>query len=177
MSKILVISGSPSNNSKTGRLAEYVATRLASAQHRTSHIRVRDLPPEGLVRGSGTDERIAAALRDVDEADGIVFVTPTYKASYSGLIKLFIDLLPQSALEDKAVLPLATGGTLAHVLMIDYAFRPILHALGARHTVKGHFMVESALNTEADDLIADERQKALLCQAVDQFARAVASPA
>ena len=42
--------------------------------------------------------------------------TPIYKASYSGVLKAFLDLLPQFAFGGKVVLPLLTGGTAAHVL-------------------------------------------------------------
>ncbi|WP_437719533.1 NAD(P)H-dependent oxidoreductase [Sorangium sp. So ce448] len=49
-------------------------------------------------------------------AAGVVIATPIYKASYTGALKAFLDLLPQFGLAGKAALPLATGGTLAHVL-------------------------------------------------------------
>ncbi len=56
----------------------------------------------------------------------MVIGTPVYKAAYSGLLKSLLDLLPQYALAGKTVLPLATGGSTAHVLAIDYALRPVL---------------------------------------------------
>jgi hypothetical protein len=40
-------------------------------------------------------------------------------------------LRPQYALRGETVLPLATGGTPAHALVIDYALRPVLTSLGA----------------------------------------------
>ena len=48
--------------------------------------------------------------------------TPIYKASYSGLLKLFLDALSPDALRGKTVLPLATAGNSAHLLALDYAF-------------------------------------------------------
>jgi SsuE family FMN reductase len=68
----------------------------------------------------------------VAEADAIVIATPIYKASYTGILKAFLDLLPQDGLKDKLVLPLATGGSQSHLLALDYALRPVLQALDAR---------------------------------------------
>ncbi len=61
----------------------------------------------------------------------VVVATPIYKAAYTGGLKALFDILPQSALRGKTVLPLATGGSPAHLLAIDYALKPVLSALGA----------------------------------------------
>jgi FMN reductase len=173
MAFVLVISGSPSENSKTARLGQYVTDRLINSGVESKHLKVRDLPAAPLLAAAASDPAIADALKLVELADGIVFVTPTYKAAYSGLLKSFIDLLPQFALTGKAILPLATGGTLAHVLMLDYALRPVLHSLGARHCVQGHFMIESALDATREDLIIDARQREMLDRAIGDFELAV----
>ena len=52
---------------------------------------------------------------------------------YSGVLKAFLDLLPQDGLADKLVLPLATGGSQSHMLALDYALRPVLASLAPRH--------------------------------------------
>jgi FMN reductase len=79
-----------------------------------------------------------------------VFVTPVYKAAYSGLLKTFLDLLPQFGLRDKVVLPFAMGGTLAHVLSIDYALRPVLHSLDPLHITTGLFVLDKQVNVQPD---------------------------
>ena len=63
-----------------------------------------------------------------------------YQAAYSGLLKVFLDLLPQFAFRGKAVLPIVTGGSPAHVLAVDYALRPVLANLGAAHVGQGWFV-------------------------------------
>ena len=170
---ILIVSGSPSDKSKTAKLAQYVTDKLSETGMQTKHLRVRDLPAHALLAARTSQSEIAEAMQWVERADGVVFVTPTYKASFSGLLKVFIDLLPQFALAGKAILPLATGGTMAHVLMLDYALRPVLHALGARHAVQGHFMIESALDPSGPVLITDARQREMLHQAIGHFDRAI----
>jgi FMN reductase len=72
-------------------------------------------------------------------AKGTTVFTPIYKAAYSGLLKLFLDLLPPDALRGKTVVPLATGGSSAHFLALDYALKPVLSALGARLILDGVF--------------------------------------
>jgi len=55
---------------------------------------------------------------------------------------VFLALLPQFALRDKVVLPFALGGTVAHVLSLDYALRPVLSSLDPHHIVAGLFVLD-----------------------------------
>ena len=69
--------------------------------------------------------------------------TPVYKAAYSGVLKVFLDLLSQNALQGKTVLPLATGGSPHHMLALDYALRPVLQSLGAKHILPGIYATDA----------------------------------
>ena len=80
---------------------------------------------------------IRDALAVVEAADAVIVATPVYKASYSGVLKLFLDLIPQEGLRGKLTLPLVIGGSIAHLLAIDYALKPVLAALGGRHILGG----------------------------------------
>lgn len=75
--------------------------------------------------------RLAAALRQVEEADALIAVTPVFSASYSGLFKSFFDLVDNKALEGKPVLIGATGGTSRHSMVLDFALRPLFSYLRA----------------------------------------------
>jgi FMN reductase len=79
----------------------------------------------------------------VAQADVIVVATPVYKAAYSGVLKVFLDVLPQDAFKGKTVLPLATGGSQSHMLAVDYALRPVLQSLGAAHILQGIFATDA----------------------------------
>ncbi len=83
--------------------------------------------------------------------------TPVYKAAYAGLLKSLLDLLPQYALTGKTVLPLATGGSTAHVLAIDYALRPVLSSMGASHIVQGWFTVDKDISVGDDGTLTVAR--------------------
>lgn len=175
MPSVVAISGSPSAESRTARLVEQVLRRLAVDGHVVDHIVVRDLPAAELLTGSAAHPALRLALEGVAGAEGVVVATPVYKASYSGLVKVFLDLLPQSGLAGKAVLPLVTGGSLAHMLAMDYALRPVLSALGARHVLPGAFLLDSAVQRAGTDACRVEPEAELrLLQAVDGFARALA---
>jgi FMN reductase len=67
----------------------------------------------------------------VTHADGLIVVTPIFKASYSGLFKSFFDILDKEALRGKPVLIGATGGTERHSLVLDHALRPLFGYLQA----------------------------------------------
>jgi FMN reductase len=110
----------------------------------------RTLPAEALLGADYRHPAIARAAALFARADGVVIGTPVYKAAYSGLLKSLLDLLPQKALEGKTVLPLATGGTTAHVLAIDYALRPVLSSMGAAHIVQGWFTLDKHITTAED---------------------------
>lgn len=77
----------------------------------------------------------SADLRQVSEtvarADGLIAVTPTFTASYSGLFKMFFDCLDDTALVDKPVMIAATGGTGRHSLVLEHAVRPMFAYLRA----------------------------------------------
>lgn len=74
-------------------------------------------------------EALQAALDQVEQADAVITVSPTFKASYSGLFKAFWDLVDHDALRGVPVLLGATGGTPRHSLMIDAALRPLFSYL------------------------------------------------
>ncbi len=110
-----------------------------------------------------------------DRADGLVVATPVFKASYSGLLKTLLDLLPQRALAGKVVLPLATGGTLAHALVIDYALRPVLTTLGTTEVVNGHFLLDQFVSIADGRAVLVPEADRTLGEALDQFTDALAS--
>ena len=115
------------------------------------------------------------ATRRVAHADVVVVATPVYKAAYSGVLKVFLDLLPQFALRDKVVLPLATGGSSAHVLAVDYALRPVLASLAASSITPGWFVLASQVNVFDDgEVLLDESAAGPLKEVTDVFLDVVA---
>lgn len=175
---VVAISGSPSPASATAALADHVLRLMGPAVEIGGHVRLRELDPAALIGGRLDDAGLAAAIRDVETADGLVIATPIYKAAYSGLLKAFLDALPQFGLAGRTVLPLATGGSLAHVLALDYALRPVLQSMGARHIVQGTFVAAGQMQRDGEAFSLDAGAAELLGEAVLHFTHAVgdASP-
>jgi FMN reductase len=150
MTSTLIITSSPSTSSRSHSFAGLLGDRLARLGLDSSLLDLRDLPAEDLLRARVDAPDIAAALARLAAARGVIVVTPVYKAAYSGMLKTFLDLLPQFGLRDKVVLPLAMGGTIAHVLSIDYALRPVLSSLDPLHIVAGLFILDKQVAIQAD---------------------------
>jgi FMN reductase len=174
MALVVAISGSPSHPSRSWQLTRHVGAQLASAGFTVESLNVRDLPAEDLLHGKLESPGLKQALGLLERAQGVVITTPVYKASFTGVLKSFLDLLPQFGLTGKVALPLATGGTLAHVLALDYGFRPVLASLGALHVVNGLFLLDKLLG-KADDgaLVIESELSQRLDGVIDEFARAV----
>jgi len=87
-------------------------------------------------------------------ADGFVFGSPIYRATYTGVLKNLFDLLPVEAVLGKTAGLVATGGSFHHYLALDFTFRPIMTFFNM-HTVPGvlyasreQFLPEQQLNAE-----------------------------
>ncbi|GAA4820378.1 NADPH-dependent FMN reductase [Streptomyces ziwulingensis] len=174
MATVLSVSGSPSATSRTARLLRHLDARLIAQGHEVTPLDVRDIPAEALLHADFGHPVITEVTGLFARADGVVIGTPVYKAAYSGLLKSLLDLLPQYALTGKTVLPLATGGTTAHVLAIDYALRPVLSSMGAGHIVQGWFTLDKDITVGDDGLLAVAPAAAeALVQVVDHFSAAL----
>jgi FMN reductase len=149
MAEIVLISGSPSATSRTTALLNEVQARLTELGFRTSLIAVRDLPADDLIGARYDSPALQPAITLVTNARAVVVGTPIYKASYTGVLKTFLDLLPQNALRGKIVLPIASGGSVAHLLAIDYALKPVLSILGASELLQGVYAADDQVQLSA----------------------------
>ncbi|WP_067621722.1 NADPH-dependent FMN reductase [Alicyclobacillus acidiphilus] len=156
MPKVTLIYGSPSKKSTSAKILTYLDNRLKEAGVDTRWISVRDFPAEDLLHANFESAEIRQSVNWIEESDAVVIATPVYKASYTGLLKSYLDLLPQTALASKAVLPIAVGGSPAHLLVIDYALKPILYALGARAICGGVYGLDSQVTSHADESVSFE---------------------
>ncbi|MBX4426011.1 NAD(P)H-dependent oxidoreductase, partial [Mycobacterium tuberculosis] len=87
---------------------------LTAADIEVCHWHLQNFAPEDLLYARFDNPALQTLNEQLAGADGLIIATPVYKASFSGALKTLLDLLPERALEGKIVLPLATGGTIAH---------------------------------------------------------------
>ena len=74
-----------------------------------------------------------------------VVASPVYKATYTGLLKAFLDRIGHGELHDVVVVPLMVGGAPQHALAVEVYLRPLLAELGAVLPTRGLFLLESEL--------------------------------
>ncbi|WP_027980090.1 NADPH-dependent FMN reductase [gamma proteobacterium L18] len=168
---VVSLGGSPSVRSRSGVLLEQ--TRLWLQRHNVEVVtfQVRDFAAEDLLHARFDSPKVLDFLELVQKADGLIVATPVYKASFSGALKTLLDLLPERALANKVVLPIATGGSIAHMLAVDYALKPVLAALKAQEMLQGIFADDSQIaygeGSAAAQLAPALEQR--LANALDEF--------
>ena len=169
----------------TAGLSQPSATRLLADRLATAtqgHLRSGGAPPEVEVielRDHAQDltnnlltgfpsPRLQAAISAVTAADGVIAISPIFSASYSGLYKLFFDVLDRDALAGKPVLIGATAGSARHSLALEHAFRPLFAYLGAA-------TVPTAVFAAAEDWgVGDDTADETLVDRIDRAARELA---
>jgi FMN reductase len=112
---------------------------------------------------------LRSAIDRVLAADGVIAVSPIFSASYSGLFKLFWDVIERDGLSGTPVLIGATGGTVRHSLALDHAMRPLFAYLDAA-------VVPTAVFAAAEDWGSGGTEDALadrIDRAAARFATAV----
>ncbi len=108
---------------------------LAAALHLHRELvgREPDLVVDVATLGAGlvdwSDAAIDELVAEVGRAGLVVFACPTYKATYTGLLKLFLDRFAAGQLTGVAV-PLMLGGGPAHALAPEHGLVPLLSHLG-----------------------------------------------
>lgn len=142
---ITVVVGNPKPKSRTLEAAVHVATELAGRPP-TTVIDVVDLGP-GLL-GWG-DPDVAAALEAVRSADAAVVASPTFKATYTGLLKLFLDQIPSDGLAGVVAFPVMLGAGPGHLLAPELLLKPVLVELGATCPTRGLYLLDKAFTDPA----------------------------
>ena len=146
--RIVAVVGNPRAGSRTRLVAEAFAAgiaRLAEAEGQAveiSTVELADLAPELFAYPSAN---VDAALASATSADVLVVASPTYKATYTGLLKVFLDRMGSNALDGVVAVPLMLGGAPNHLLAVDVHLRPVLLELGATCPTRGLFVQESEL--------------------------------
>lgn len=150
MPTIVIISGSPNKSSRLNGINEYAANYLQQEGVQVEWIHVSDLPAKDLITANFKSEAVQAANAKLETADALIVSSQVYKASYTGVLKTYLDLIPQKGLAGKISLPLFLGGSTSHLLAIDYALKPVLSALGGRILLGGVYVVDGQVQKNED---------------------------
>lgn len=137
---VAVVVGNPKPASRTLDAATKVASRLARGNDPSPVIDLAALGPALLDWSDPeTDEAVAA----VRASEAVVVACPTYKASFTGLLKLFLDRFPAEGLSGVVAFPVMLGGAWNHSLAPELFLKPVLVELGAITPVRGLYLLDS----------------------------------
>ncbi|RID83674.1 FMN reductase (NADPH) [Peribacillus asahii] len=171
MTKAVIINGGNTKKSRLTAIQQKVERFFEQEEIDFHSIYVHELPATDLITANFASEDIQRANQQVAEAEIVVILTPIYKASFTGILKTYLDLLPQKALEGKIVVPLAVGGSFGHLLAIEYALKPVLSVLGATEILNPVYVIDQQIERlatggfrvedEAEQRLTAELQKLL----------------
>lgn len=146
MMKVVIINGTNGETSRVNGVQRYIEQRLP----KVTSIEVYKLPAQALITVDGAHDEVIAANAKVAEAAAVIVLTPVYQAAYSGILKAYLDLIPQKGLKGKTVLPIAVGGSSHHLLMIEYALKPVLSVLNAERILQGVYIIDRMIERTED---------------------------
>lgn len=145
---LVTLIGNPKPRSRTYRFAAFLADRLISALNSagldTDHVTI-DLAEIAEEIFTPDSVRVREATEVVLHADVLIVASPTYKATYTGLLKAFFDGFPYNGLAGTIGLPVMLGASYQHYLAIEHGLQPLLSELGAVCPVKGLYVLDSTV--------------------------------
>jgi FMN reductase len=148
--KVAVVVGNPKAASRTLRVALAVADQLAKRVGDSADRLVVDLADVASELFDPESKKVQQLLDGVVASDLLVVASPTYKATYTGLLKSFFDRYGNDALSGSVGIAVMTGAAPIHALAPEVHLRPLLVELGATTPTRGLYVTES----QFDDLDA-----------------------
>ncbi|SOD71415.1 NAD(P)H-dependent FMN reductase [Jatrophihabitans sp. GAS493] len=143
--KVAVVAGNPKPNSRTLAAATLVAERLTG--------RPADVVVDVVTLGPGLigwgDPAVAQAVAAVQQSDYLICASPTYKATYTGLLKLFLDQFPSNGLDGVTAFAIMLGAGPQHALAPELLLKPVLVELGASLPSRALYLLDSEWETSA----------------------------
>jgi FMN reductase len=144
-SEVVIVVGNPQPGSRTAGIGRRVGERVAEVAS-LDGVATIDLAdqPEGLLRWK--DPTVAGWRDLVLQARLLVVASPTYKASFTGLVKLFLDAFGHDALAGLTTVAVMTGGSADHSLAVQHHLVPVLVEIGASCPTRGLYVSGAAVD-------------------------------
>jgi len=154
--KVSVVVGNPKPQSRTLKIAEMLVDELLVPG--SYDLTVIDLAEHTDEIFRWPSESMSVLNAAVADSDLVVVASPTYKATYTGLLKAFLDRYPANGLRGVTAIPLMTGGDLTHALGPTVSLAPLLTELGASVPTRGLYFVTAAMD-RADEIVRETAQE------------------
>jgi FMN reductase len=136
--KTAVVVGNPKPKSRTLEAGILVARKLTGAEPAI----VLDLVDLGAALLEFNNAAVADAIAAMRQCDVVVFASPTFKATYTGLLKLFLDQIPPDGLFGVTAFALMLGAGPSHALAPELLLKPVLVELGATCPAAGLYLID-----------------------------------
>jgi FMN reductase len=150
---VTVVVGNPKPASRTSTAALTVARAvLDHAGEPGGEVHPIELAELAAVLFTWGDARVGEAKQTVLGSRLLVVASPVYKASFTGLLKAFLDQFGRDELAALATVPLMVGAGAVHNLAIEQQLRPVLIEIGASCPTRGLFIQEDQLETLDDQV-------------------------
>jgi len=164
---VIAIAGTPHTRSRSRTLLNHA---VATARARAATVEVVDLMrlPAASLLGRRQHPDVDRAVTLLHDAQVVLAATPTYRASYSGLLKSFFDLLPDDALARHVGVPIVTGTSLEDLRLAGQALRTLFTSLGAAVVATGAYAIDA-------DFTADQPSEPVLRRVERAVAEALAA--
>jgi FMN reductase len=154
--KAMTLVGNPKIGSRTLNVAEEV-TRQVGAWIETQGVTIANSTVDIAALGAGLldweNKAVNDVLQKIAESGLLVVASPTYKATYTGLLKLLLDRIPMEGLAGRVAIPVMVAAAPIHVLAVETHLRPVLVELGASCPTRGLVVLESKLG-ELSEVVA-----------------------
>lgn len=141
---VAVVVGNPRPGSRTRSAAVRLAESLVAPPDL-----VVDLGDLGVDLLDWQSPVVEHLVDQVGAADLVVVASPTYKGTYTGLLKLFLDRFAGGTGLRGLAIPFMLGASPAHSLAAELTLRPVLTELGATVPGRALYVVDAQYNDPA----------------------------
>src|SRR6185437_3237396 len=158
---IAVVTGNPKPASRTLGVATAVARALAGGLGGAGDgPLVVDLAEHAASLFDPGAAELSELTRQVAASDVLIAASPTYKASYTGMLKAFFDRYGNNGLAGVTAVPVMTGAWAGHLLAAEVHLRPLLVELGASVPTRALYVTEPQI-PDLDAVVAGWAETAL----------------
>lgn len=98
-----------------------------------------------------SDADVGAAVATAKAADVLILATPTYKATFTGLLKLFLERFEaDTGLAGVVAVPVQLGGSDRHRLAPEVHLKPVLAELGATVPTPALYLLDGEVDGDTE---------------------------
>lgn len=145
-----IIVGNPKVYSRTRAVAESVMRSIVGCLGAAVTPIVLDLGEYAREIFNWESNALNDLVDRVAQCELVVVASPTYKATYTGLLKSFFDRYEANGLEGVIVVPVMVGASSVHALAPEVFLRPLFVELGATVPSRALYVLESQLDQIED---------------------------